>query len=211
MLVSKIDVLGLVGLLSATTGCALLDEVDDKTDVTAKFDSLERMLADPIVQQAIEALPEGDDVSAGDYYDGDTPVDISGTWTTSCCGGRKGSWLNGDPFGGVITFEALGRHRVDVPQIEGAASRGDATGSFVVGKGNNVTVFLQVSAVCKNSGERVRVVAVDRFVVERTVLTQYVRSFAVIGREKKQGPWDCYARPVGTGDVSTEAVFGESR
>ncbi len=200
----------LVALVLGLAGCQ--PEDDDRNggriDSDEKFATLEALLANPKVQTAIAKLPAGDGVAAGAYHEGDTPADIDGTWATECCGGKPGRWPQGNNFGGTVTFEVVGPGRVDVPLYDGAIDREDGSGSFIVGTDDRVTVFLQLSVTCKQDGEKVRVVAIDRFIAGPTTLSDYVRSYVVLARDKAQGPWRCFNDEPGTGSVSTPAIFG---
>ncbi len=193
-----------ISAVIVTTGCGSDDELS--LDPASKFQSLEDLLDHASVQRAIDALPAGPGVARGDYYDGDSPDDITGTWTTHCCGGKNGRWPFGG-FGGTLTYRTIDDAHVDLERAEGDNEVADGTGSFIRGDGDRVTVFLQLSITCKEDGERVRAVAIDRFTREAEALTNYVRSYVVVAREKDDRPWECFTDQVGSGAASTPAVY----
>jgi hypothetical protein len=176
-------------------------------DPQAKYDTLAELLANPHVQEAIARLPAGTDVAAGDTYRGDTPASIDGTWTTDCCGGADGRWLDGGHFGGTTTFQQLGPGRIDVPAFSSEMDSGDGKGSFIVGTGNHITVFVQMALTCKKDGEHIRMIAVDRFVLAASALSEYTRSYVVIARDDPNGPWECATDEIGAGALATQALF----
>lgn len=182
---------------------------DAPIDPTGKFNTLADLLANSKVQDAIARLPAGDGVTAGNYYKGSTPADVTGVWSTDCCGGSRGTWPQGNQFGGTITYHVVSPGHVDVPSYTSQLDIEDGTGSFIVGTGNDVTVFLQLAVTCTDDGEHVRAVAVDRFIYGPTKLSQYVRSYVVLARDNPAGPWSCFADEVGSGSTSTVAVFGK--
>ena len=192
--------------IASLAACQSEDAVESRVDSLQKFPTLPALLADPSVKAAIAKLPAGDGVAAGAYYQGDTPADIDGEWSTDCCGGRQGRWPRGN-FGGSITFEMVGPGRVDVPSFDSGTDREDGIGSFITGTGNHVTTFLQLAITCKQDGERVRAVAVDRFIVEPTRLSNYVRSYVVLERDRPNPPWKCFGDKPGSGALSTPATF----
>jgi hypothetical protein len=179
-------------------------------DPGAKFATLDELLANSDVQEAIAGLPAGDGVAAGKYYEGSTPTDITGTWSTECCGGSGGVW-GGDAtngFGGTITFDVVSPGHVNVPLEIDTLGMSDGTGSFVVGTENDVTVFLQLTETCTADGEHIRQVLIDRFVYGPSALTEYSRSYVVLARDKPNGPWNCATQPVGSGlSTISPAVF----
>ena len=191
--------------------CALAAcQSDDDGPINAmeKFANLDELLANPSVKVALAKLPAGEGVAVGAYYEGDTPADIDGTWATDCCGGSRGRWPGGNDFAGTVTFEVKGPGRVDVPLYDSQLDSEDGSGSFIVGTDEHVTVFQQLAVTCKQDDEKVRVVAIDRFVAEPTLLSDYVRSYVVLARDNAQGPWRCFSDAVGTGSLSTAAAFG---
>jgi hypothetical protein len=185
-------------------------------DPMGRFGSLGELLANPSVMSAIAKLPAGTGVAAGAYYQGSTPADISGTWSTACCGGSTGVWTDTSLFGGSIGFQVVSPGNVDIPVENGDTDMEKGPGSFIVGAGDQVTVFLQLAIQCRQNGEavatgeHVRAVAVDRFVYSPTALSEYVRSYVVLARDNPDGPWTCFTDAVGTGEVATAAVFGNT-
>jgi hypothetical protein len=177
-----------------------------ESDPNAKFGTLEEMLASPRVQQAIARLPAGDGVVAGDYYRGSAPVDVTGTWSTDNSGGATGKWSAGAKFGGTVTFQVTAPGKVDLLAGSSQLDTSDGRGSFVVGTGQKVTLFIQLAVTCTGDGEKVRVATVDRLVHTGSALAQYVRSYIVLAREKESG-WACFSDAVGTGSTSSEATY----
>lgn len=174
---------------------------------TGKFATVIELTANPQVKAAITALPAGQFVAAGRYHEGDTPADISGKWSSACCGGLAGRWPQGNNFATDITYTVTGPGRVDVPAFSAQIDMGDGLGSFVVGTGERVTVFLQLAIRCRADGENVRAVAVDRFIHSSMRLTEYIRSYVVLARDKPGPEWNCFNDAVGTGSTSTAAEF----
>ena len=193
--------------LAAVVGCED-GSIGGSTAALNKFETLPELLQDTAVQTAISRLPASGFLGPGQYHQGSTPADISGVWSTACCGGQGGLWPPGNGFGGTFTFRAAGPGRVDMLSAEGKLDYTDGLDSFVVGAQNNITLFLQLSIVCREDGERVRAVAIDRFTREGDTLTNYVRSYVILARDHGE-PWTCFVEPVGSGSVSTPAQFGK--
>jgi hypothetical protein len=178
-------------------------------DPMGKFTSLGDLLSNPSVQSAIAKLPSGTGVAPGAYYQGSTPADISGKWSTACCGGSTGVWTDTSLFGGQITFQVTSPGNVDVPAEMGDSDMENGAGSFIVGEGDHVTAFLQLAITCLANGEHVRAVTVDRFVHSPSALSEYVRSYVVLARDNPtSADWTCFTDAVGTGEIATSAVFG---
>jgi hypothetical protein len=204
---------GMAALACALVGCSSNTTTSGKApgaplDPMGKFASLGDLLSNTSVQSAIARLPAGTGVGPGAYYQGTTPADISGTWSTSCCGGSTGIWTDGSGWGGQTTFQVVSPGNVDVPVEQGDTDMENGAGSFIVGAGDHVTVFLQLAITCIESGEHVRAVTVDRFVHSTAALSEYVRSYVVLARDNADGPWTCFTDAVGTGELSSQAVFG---
>jgi hypothetical protein len=189
---------GLLGACSGSGGDS------NPMDPMGKFASLPELLANPDVQIAISNLPAGTGVAAGDYYKGNTPADVSGTWSSMCCGGATGRWNTGDGFGGKFTFDVTGPGHIDTPAITSSIESETGGGSFITGTGNEVTLFLQLLDTCAADQEHVRMVSVDRFIFAAdATLSQYSRSYVVLARDKLTGPWSCAGQPVGSGAYTT--------
>lgn len=183
-------------------------------DPSGRFATLAELLANANVQKAIKSLPAGDGVPSGAYYQGSTPADISGTWTTNTIGGTLGEFTSFGTvakslgkFGGAITYIVAGPGLVDIPTETSSIDMAVGAGSFFVGTGNRITVFLQLNVTCLADGEHIRVVAIDRFLHGAAALTQYLRAYVTLARDKTNGPWQCAPGPVGSGAVSTASVF----
>jgi hypothetical protein len=194
-------------VLAAVSGCESGD-IMGRVEALNRFATLFELLANPSVQLAIRELPAGDGVVAGEYYSGTTPNDVTGVWSTTCCGGQGGKWPTGNGFGGTFDFRVVGPERVDMLSALGRLDETSGEDSFIVGTAEKVTLFLQLSIRCKKDGEMVRAVAIDRFIHDDLVLRDYVRSYVVLARDHAP-PWECFIQPVGTGAVSSYAVFGK--
>jgi hypothetical protein len=141
-------------------------------DPSGKFASLAELLANSNVQKAIQALPAGDGIGAGAYYQGSTPSDFTGTWSTDVAGGSLGVFTGfgsvgmgtQGKFGTTMTFDVVGPGRVDVPTAVSQRDIATRAGRFVVGTGDQITVFLQLNVTCVADNEHIRIVAIDRFV-----------------------------------------------
>lgn len=193
-------------VLAAASGCES-GNIAGRVEVLNRFSTLFELLGNPTVQLAIRALPAGDGVLEGQYYSGTTPNDVSGTWSTTCCGGEGGKWPTGNGFGGTFEYRVVGPDRIDMPSALGRLDETSGEGSFIVGTAERVTLFLQLSIRCKKDGEMVRAVAIDRFIHDDLVLRDYVRSYVVLGRDHAS-PWECFIQPVGSGAVSSLAQLG---
>jgi hypothetical protein len=205
-----IRTISVVLAIGTAVGCSSSKSSSAPLDPSGKFATLDELLANSDVQDAIALLPAGDGVAAGKYYEGSTPADITGTWSTDCCGGSTGVWdvSSTTGFGGTITYDVVSPGRVDVPVETGSQSTSDGTGSFIVGNGNDVTVFLQLAETCAADGEHIREVDIDRFVYGPSALTAYSRSYVVLARDNPNGPWNCATQPVGSGSYTVSpAVF----
>lgn len=196
------------------TACSSAGGGSAPLSTSGKFATVDELLANPDVQMAVAYLPATPSAAAGSYYQGSTPADISGTWTTNVSGGSTGVFTEfgytaatSGHFGGAITYQVTGPGLVDVPVETGTYDEADGTGSFLVGAGNDVTAFLQLNVTCLADQEHIREVSIDRFVYSATGLTQYVRSYVVLARDKPNGPWNCAPGPVGSGASTTPAVF----
>ena len=193
-------------VLAAASGCDS-GEIAGRVEALNRFATLFELLGNPTVQLAIRALPAGDGVLEGEYYSGNTPSDVTGTWSTTCCGGEGGKWPTGNGFGGTFEYRVVGPDRVDMLSALGRLDETSGENSFIVGTAEKVTLFLQLSIRCKKDGEMVRAVAIDRFIYDDLILRDYVRSYVVLARDHAS-PWECFIQPVGTGAVSSLAKFG---
>lgn len=193
-------------VLAAVSGCEAGD-IGGRITTDNRFADLSALLANPDVQLAIRRLPAGEGVLEGQYYSGSAPNDVSGVWSTTCCGGLGGRWPTGNGFGGTYEYKVVGSDRVDMVSALGRLDETSGEGSFIVGSLDKVTLFLQLSIRCKADGELVRAVAIDRFIHDDLVLRDYVRTYVVLARDHAS-PWQCFTDPVGTGAVSTPARFG---
>jgi len=151
-------------------------------DIEGKFLNLQDLLNDPKVRRAIANLPAGESVGAGDYYDGSTARNFSGTYVVDETRGVPGRLSSGSPFGGTLIFRITNPGQVNT-SAEDQAQSCDGSGSFYVGDGNYLTVFAQRTCECKRADGRGRLVDVIRFILGTDRLRQTDYSTVTISSE----------------------------